>query len=70
MNMRDSSGTHHQEVCLRPFAVRTFTEDAATAEVLGKGYSQVRILQHTKIVRLGRIGGAHLARFDLQLCLP
>lgn len=60
---------YHQEVCLWVFPVRSLDEDSARAQVAGKRHAQVRIVEHTKVVRLRRVRGANLAGLHLQLGL-
>jgi hypothetical protein len=64
-----SSESYHQKVCLWVFPVRSLNEDAARAQVAGERHAQVRVVEDTKVVRLGRVRGANLARLDFQFGL-
>ena len=44
-------------------------KDSASLEILGQRYAQMRIVENTKIFRLGRVGSANLTRFDCELGL-
>jgi hypothetical protein len=61
--------SYHQEVCLGVFPVRSLDEDSTRAQIAGKRHAQVRIVEDTKVVRLGRVGSADLTRLDLQFGL-
>lgn len=61
--------THHQEVGFGPLAIGLSHKDAAGAEVFGEGNAKVGVVEDAEVVRLGGIGGAHLAGLDFQLGL-
>jgi hypothetical protein len=64
-----SSDSYHQKVCLWVFPVRSLDENTTRAQVARKRHAQVRVVEDTKVVRLGRVRGANLARFDFQFGL-
>jgi hypothetical protein len=64
-----SSASYHQKVRLWVFPVRSLDEDTARAQVARERHAQVRVVEDTKIVRLGRVRGANLARLDFQFGL-
>jgi hypothetical protein len=63
------SESYHQKVGLWVFPVRSLDEDAARAQVAGKRHAQVRIVEDTEVIRLGRVRSANLARLDFQFGL-
>jgi len=44
-------------------------EDLGALQVLGQGGPKVSILEQAQVLRLGRIGGADLARLDREVGL-
>ena len=61
--------THHQKVSLGPLAVLLLDEDAAVAEVLRQGHTQVRVVQDAEVIGLGRVRRAYLSRLHLEFGL-
>lgn len=61
--------TYHQEVRLGPFAIGSSCKDTASGEVFGEWHAQMRVIQYTQVLRLGRIGRADLTDLDFQLRL-
>jgi hypothetical protein len=62
--------SYHQKVRLWVFPVRSLDEDTARAQVARERHAQVRVVEDTKVVRLGRVRGANLAWLDFQFGLP
>jgi len=61
--------SYHQKVRLWVFPVRSLDENAARAQVTGKRHAQMRVVEDTKVIRLGRVRSANLARLDFQFGL-
>ena len=69
IHLVQSSESYHQKVRLWVFSVRSLDENAARAQIAWERHAQVRVVENTKVVRLGRVRGANLARLDFQFGL-